>query len=116
MSVVAIIILLTIAVVFFVKYKHKSWFSKLRAAVKTWDVYEIRRSEHLFGSFWESDRPIYVVRAASPKHAMERYFRYYRQKYNEYSDYDNKILHETTYGWGVFQVKNTRSAWKTYYK
>ena len=102
--------------VILVKRDNKKAFHRLREAVKSWDVYEIRRSEKLFGSFWDSDRPIYVVRAASPKHAMERYFRHYRLKYNEYHDYDNKILSETTYGWGVFQVKNTRSEWKTYYK
>lgn len=115
MSVVAIIILLTIVVVFLVKHKPKNWFSKLRAAVETWDVYEIRRSEHMFGSFWDSNRPVYVCRAASPKHAMERYFRHYRKKYHEYNDYDNKTLTETTYAWGVFQVKNTKTEWKRYY-
>ena len=115
--VVTVSILASIIVgVILVKRDNKMAFHRLREAVKSWDVYEIRRSEKLFGSFWDSDRPIYVVRAASPKHAMERYFRNYRKRYNEYHDYDNKILRETTYGWGVFQVKNTRSEWKTYYK
>lgn len=99
-----------------VKRDNKMAFHRLREAVESWDVYEIRRSERLFGSFWDSNPPIYVVRAASPRHAMERYFRSYRKECKEYHDYDNKILRETTYGWGVFQVKNTRSAWKTYYK
>ena len=111
-SVIASLIIGTILV----KRDKKKAFHRLREAVESWDVYEIRRSTKLFGVFWDSDRPIYVVRAARPKHAMERYFRNYRKKYKEYNDYDNKILRETTYGWGVFQVKNTRSAWKTYFK
>lgn len=115
--VVTVSILASIIVgVILVKRDNKMAFHRLREAVKSWDVYEIRRSEKMFGSFWDSYRPIYVVRAASPKHAMERYFRNYRKRYNEYHDYDNKILRETTYVWGVFQVKNTRSEWKTYYK
>ena len=102
--------------VIWVKRDNKTAFHRLRESVESWDVYEIRMSTKLFGSFWDSNRPIYVVRAASPKHAMERYFRQYRRRYHEYHDYDNKTLCETTYGWGVFQVKNTRNEWKTYYK
>ena len=112
---VSVIVSIIIGVIL-VKRDKKMAFHRLREAVASWDVYEIRKSERLFGSFWDSDYPIFVVRAASPKHAMERYFRRYRLKYKEFHDYDNRILRETTYGWGVFQVKNTRSAWKTYYK
>lgn len=118
---IAAVVIVSIAVsiivgVILVKRDNKKAFHRLREAVKTWDVYEIRKSERLFGSFWDSDHPIFVVRAASPRHAMERYFRHYRHAYKEFNDYDNKPLRETTYGWGVFQVKNTRSAWKTYYR
>ena len=112
---VSVIVSIIIGVIL-VKRDNKKAFHRLREAVKSWDVYEIRKSERLFGSFWDSACPIYVVRAASPRHAMERYFRHYRHACKEYNDYDNKPLRETTYGWGVFQVKNTRSAWKTYYK
>lgn len=111
-SVIASLIIGTILV----KRDNNTAFHRLREAVANWDVYEIRRSAKLFGSFWDSNRPIYVVRAASPNHAMKRYFRHYRRRYNEYNDYDNTTLRETTYEWGVFQVKNTRSAWKTYFK
>lgn len=112
---VSVVVSIIIGVIL-VKRDTKMAFHRLREAVETWDVYEIRRSHHLFGSFWDTDYPIFVVRAASPRHAMERYFRHYRKKYHEYDDYDNKPLRATTYGWGVFQVKNTRSKWKTYYK
>lgn len=112
---VSVVVSIIIGVIL-VKRDKKMAFHRLREAVESWDVYEIRRSERLFGSFWDSDYPIFVVRAASPKHAMERYFRRYRLKYKEFHDYDNRILRETTYGWGVFQVKNTRSKWKTYFK
>lgn len=116
-AVVAVSIAASIIVgVILVKRDNKKAFHRIREAVKSWDVYEIRRSSKLFGSFWDTDRPIFVVRAASPGHAMERYFRHYRKKYHEYNDYDNKPLRVTTYGWGVFQVKNTRSKWKTYFK
>ena len=111
-SVIASLIIGTILV----KRDNNTAFHRLREAVENWDVYEIRRSNKLFGLFLDSNRPIYVVRAASPKHAMKRYFRHYRRRYNEYNDYDNTTLRETTYEWGVFQVKNTRSAWKTYFK
>ena len=80
-----------------VRHNNKTWFHRLREAVQTWDTYEIRKSDGLFGSFWDShNHPIAVIRAASSRHAMERYFRQYRRKYNEYNDYDNKPLRETT--------------------
>jgi len=65
--------------------------------------------------FWDSAEPNAVIRAANSKHALERYFDKYRRRYKEYHDYDNKILRETTYGWGVFQVKNTRTEFKRYF-
>lgn len=116
-AVVTVSVLVSIIIgVILVKRDNKNAFHRLREAVESWDVYEIRRSHHLFGSFWNTDDPIFVVRAASSRHAMERYFRHYRKKYHEYDNSDNKSISETTYGWGVFQVKNTRSAWKTYYR
>lgn len=80
------------------------------------DIYEIRRSEHLFGSFWDSDAPNAVIRAYDARHALQRYFARYRRRNKEYHEYDGRTMFETTYGWGVFQVKNTRTGFKQYYK
>lgn len=80
------------------------------------DTYEIRRSDRLFGSFWDSDAPNAVVRAYDARHALQRYFARYRRRNKEYHEYDGKTLLETTYSWGVFQVKNTRTGFKRYYK
>lgn len=101
--------------ILWVTYDSRHYFKWLRKKMRTWDVYEIRRSERLFGSFWDSAEPNAVIRAADSKHALERYFDKYRRRYNEYHAYDNKILRETTYGWGVFQVKNTRTGFKRYF-
>lgn len=113
--IITAILISIVAGIILVRHNNKTWFHRLREAVQTWDTYEIRKSDGLFGSFWDSKDPVYVVCAASSRHAMERYFRHYRKVYNEYNDYDNKPLHETTYGWGVFQVKNIRSGFKRYF-
>lgn len=115
----AVIIISILAIItgaaLWVTYDSRHCFKWLRKKMRTWDVYEIRRSERLFGSFWDSAEPNAVIRAANSKHALERYFDKYRRRYKEYHDYDNKILRETTYGWGVFQVKNTRTGFKRYF-
>ena len=115
----AVIILSILAIItaafLWVTYDSRHYFEWLRNKMRTWDVYEIYRSDRLFGSFWSCDRPVAVIRAENSKHALERYFKKYRKKYNEYHEYDGRTLRETTHNWGVFLVKNTRTGFKRYF-
>lgn len=116
-GILCIAIVLCIPIVKSTRWYRVHKFHEMRDSIKLcMDTYEIRRSDRLFGSFWDSDAPNAVVRAYDARHALQRYFARYRRRNKEYHEYDGKTLLETTYSWGVFQVKNTRTGFKRYYK
>lgn len=116
-GILAVVFVLSIPIVKSTRWYRVSKFHEMRNAIKSYmDIYEIRRSDHLFGYFRDSDAPNAVVRAYDARHALQRYFARYRRRNKEYHDYDGKTLLETTYSWGVFQIKNTRTGFKRYYK
>lgn len=116
-GVLAILVIIAIPIIKSTRWYRVRKFREMREDFNKFsDIYEIRRSERLFGSFWDSDDPNAVIRAYDARHALQRYFARYRRRNKEYHEYDGRTMFETTYGWGVFQVKNTRTGFKRYYR
>lgn len=92
-------------------------FKRFYRAARSWNRYKITRSEHLFGFHWwdKGYQYDYQPLARDERHAMKRYFRWYRKTYKQRAKGDLKNLHETTSEWGVYKVENLKTGEKTFF-
>jgi hypothetical protein len=82
------------------------------------DSYTIYESEHQFGfGMWlRTGYKVFTCKAYNPRHALHRYFKHYKKKYNEIHDRSRKELIETSSDWGFLKVENNRTGFKRYFK
>ena len=91
------------------------FFGRLRNEYQTLDTFYIRKSDRLFGLFWEHKPPDYIVRARNAGHALERLINRYERVHKERHELSKRPPHETTGNWGVYQVINARTGYRTYF-
>lgn len=92
------------------------FFGRLRKEYKTLDTFYINKSDRLFGSFWSNEKPDYTFKAYNAGHALERLINRYERVYKERHEMSKRPPHETTRNWGVYQVINARTGYRTYFK
>lgn len=89
-------------------------FNKLRKKYETMDSFEITKSDHQFGYFYNA-QPCKIIKAYNPEHALQRYLSFYKRKYKKYNELDKKEIYETSSRWGIYKVTNTRTKFSNYY-
>lgn len=91
------------------------FFGRLRKKYKTLDTFYIKKSDRLFGFFWEHTPHDYTFKAYNAAHALERLINRYERVYKKKHEMSKRFPHETTSNWGVYQVINARTGYRTYF-
>lgn len=83
------------------KAKH---ISKLRKQITNFKTYTVSASYGLFGNFEYGGKDKHTVLASNPKHAVERYLRWYYRHFKIQNSHHTNTVVECTNRFGEFKV------------
>ena len=93
------------------KAKH---FRKLRKRLDKVQVYTVKESPSLFGSFFECRYPGTDVSASSPIRAIIIYMRRYRKEFKRVNNFESEYYVETSEMWGKIMVRDEKGFMRFY--